>query len=150
MAYDSPLRPSISPIGTPTYNNLVDRPRATITSEPSDVPSTQQTPQHDDGLDSATPLRADQDNMTSDFDNFQQSRPDSPNADATISGPHYRAYMILRGHKRAISAVKFSPDGKLVASCCKSDDDLVYTMLIINSWRCYYSTMGRRYRQTSA
>ncbi|KAF1949287.1 WD40 repeat-like protein [Byssothecium circinans] len=30
---------------------------------------------------------------------------------------HYRPTMILRGHKKAIAAVKFSPDGKWIASC---------------------------------
>lgn len=32
---------------------------------------------------------------------------------------NYVPYMTLRGHKRGISTVKFSPDGKWIASCCK-------------------------------
>ena len=32
---------------------------------------------------------------------------------------NYAPYMTLRGHKRGIAAVKFSPDGKWIASCCK-------------------------------
>lgn len=36
-----------------------------------------------------------------------------------LSPVNYRPQLILRGHKRAIAAVKFSPDGKWIASCCK-------------------------------
>jgi COMPASS component SWD3 len=30
---------------------------------------------------------------------------------------HYKPTLVLKGHKKAISAVKFSPDGKRIASC---------------------------------
>ena len=30
----------------------------------------------------------------------------------------YKEKMVLKGHKRAIAAVKFSPNGRLIASCC--------------------------------
>ena len=33
---------------------------------------------------------------------------------------HYKQKMVLRGHKRGVAAVKFSPDGLWIASCCKS------------------------------
>ena len=32
----------------------------------------------------------------------------------------YRPTMILRGHKKGVTCVKFSPDGKWIASCCGS------------------------------
>ena len=30
----------------------------------------------------------------------------------------YRERMVLKGHKKGVAAVKFSPDGRLIASCC--------------------------------
>lgn len=35
---------------------------------------------------------------------------------------HYVPYLTLRGHKRGIAAVKFSPDGKWIASCCEENE----------------------------
>lgn len=31
----------------------------------------------------------------------------------------YRQKMVLRGHRRGVAAVRFSPDGRLIASCCQ-------------------------------
>lgn len=31
----------------------------------------------------------------------------------------YKEKMVLRGHRRGVAAVRFSPDGRLIASCCK-------------------------------
>jgi COMPASS component SWD3 len=36
---------------------------------------------------------------------------------------NYVPYMTLRGHKRGVAAVKFSPDGKWIASCCTTHDN---------------------------
>lgn len=32
----------------------------------------------------------------------------------------YKQKLVLRGHKRGVAAVRFSPDGLLIASCCES------------------------------
>ena len=34
---------------------------------------------------------------------------------------NYVPHMTLRGHKRGVAVVKFSPDGKWIASCCKKN-----------------------------
>jgi WD40 repeat protein len=31
----------------------------------------------------------------------------------------YALHMTLKGHKRGVAAVKWSPDGRWIASCCK-------------------------------
>lgn len=33
---------------------------------------------------------------------------------------NYVPYMTLKGHKRGVAQVKFSPDGKWIASCCNN------------------------------
>ena len=33
---------------------------------------------------------------------------------------NYRQKVVLKGHRRGVAAVKFSPDGRCIASCCES------------------------------
>ena len=33
---------------------------------------------------------------------------------------NYTEKLVLRGHRRGVAAVKFSPDGRCIASCCQS------------------------------
>jgi COMPASS component SWD3 len=78
------------------------------------------------------------DELTSDADNQFQT-PDQGSEDEQGNGSgakrrkierptrlNYVPHMTLRGHKRGVAAVKFSPDGKWIASCCEahwSQDD---------------------------
>lgn len=43
----------------------------------------------------------------------------SPPAPETPTELHYRPKLVLRGHRKGVSTVKFSPDGRRIASCCK-------------------------------
>lgn len=48
---------------------------------------------------------------------------DQQTDDSRPFGVHYKPYMTLRGHKRGVAAVRFSPNGKWVASCCELRDN---------------------------
>ena len=38
----------------------------------------------------------------------------------------YKQKLVLKGHRRGVAAVRFSPDGRMIASCCKSHDSWGY------------------------
>jgi len=39
--------------------------------------------------------------------------------DREVSYVQYEQKLVLKGHRRGVAAVKFSPDGRCIASCCK-------------------------------
>jgi COMPASS component SWD3 len=39
--------------------------------------------------------------------------------DSRLLGVNYQPHMTLKGHKRGVAAVRFSPNGKWIASCCE-------------------------------
>ncbi|THW94391.1 WD40 repeat protein [Aureobasidium pullulans] len=49
--------------------------------------------------------------------NSQTPRDRDQTTDSRPAGIHYKPYMTLKGHKRGVAAVRFSPNGKWIASC---------------------------------
>jgi WD40 repeat protein len=61
---------------------------------------------------------------------------------------NYVPYMTLRGHKRGVAAVKFSPDGRWIASCCWYSWTRGCMYLLIHcSCRCNNQDMERPQRR---
>lgn len=50
---------------------------------------------------------------------------DQQTDDSRPLGVNYKPYMTLRGHKRGVAAVRFSPNGKWIASCCEQCDMII-------------------------
>jgi len=113
-------RPSVSPINTPTY--------------PMESYSLAERPARDDSPDSAKrryyerPESTSRSRSSSPYGartNFRRTSPSYREASLPEQWVpperpkevKYRPTLILKGHKKAISAVKFSPDGKRIASC---------------------------------
>lgn len=110
------LRPSISPINSPM---------------PPPEYSTAERPAREDSPDrryyneraasrstsrSGSPKRSSSRRKSTDYRERSTSGPvwTAPERPKTVD---YKPTLVLKGHKKAISAVKFSPDGKRIASC---------------------------------
>ena len=81
------------------------------------------TPQYDGAADAQLSYAHD-DEVPSDFNTPDQGSEDEGTKPKRrkVERPttlNYVPCLTLRGHKRGVAAVKFSPDGKWIASCCK-------------------------------
>jgi len=92
----------------------------------SDSPDTA-IPQYDGPADDPAALHfAYEDEMPSELQSpaAEEEQDGAPAKKQKIERPtrlNYVPHMTLRGHKRGVAAVKFSPDGRWIASCCKSE-----------------------------
>lgn len=89
------------------------------------------TPQLDGAADDAALRFAYEDEMPSELQSpaADQEQDGVPTKKPRIERPkrlNYVPHMTLKGHKRGVAQVKFSPDGKWVASCCKNGHYVEY------------------------
>jgi COMPASS component SWD3 len=86
-----------------------------------DTPDAGAIPQYDGAADGAALQFAYDEEMPSELqtpDDEQEHEAKRPRIERPTR-LNYVPYLTLRGHKRGVAAVKFSPDGRWIASCCK-------------------------------
>jgi COMPASS component SWD3 len=112
---DDILRPEPSP-----------KRRRLDSNSPQSSDQTDQKPDHDTATDAENGYAFEEESDTIDqptASNSQTPRErDQQTDDSRPLGVHYKPYMTLRGHKRGVAAVRFSPNGKWIASCCEQSD----------------------------
>lgn len=109
-------RPSISPINSPMPSaeySLAERPAR------EDSPDRRY---YDERAESRSRSRSRSPKRSSPRRTITSFRLRTPSPPQWISperptAVHYKPILVLKGHKKAVSAVKFSPDGKRIASC---------------------------------
>ena len=108
-----------------SINSTPEPPSRSIPTRKRSRSPDSDVPQYDGGADGSTLQYAYDEDLPSDAEQaFQSPEQEQDGLSAKkrkIGRPkqlNYVPHMTLRGHKRGVAAVKFSPDGKWIASCC--------------------------------
>lgn len=89
-------------------------------SSPQTSDENDHSPDHDAAIDGENGYAFEEESDTADQPTASNSQtPRERDEDSRPLGVHYKPYMTLRGHKRGVAAVRFSPNGKWIASCCE-------------------------------
>ena len=116
--------------GTPNQNGYSDPRSATFRRDPQEhrdrsYPGSSVDRESPDELDHTAPIAPESESYESEDDDRDGSatpvprvRTPVPEKQEAVFVP-YRLRAVLRGHKRGVAAVRFSPDGRMIASCCE-------------------------------
>lgn len=136
--YASPNDDSLDELATPTRNSVKPRPHDRQSTKPfsqqsapdDSIQRTVSRQESPDELDHTFFSRTGQpqsQHALSEHSEAAESEDGYPASSPVLSPApqyypeqvHYKPRLVLRGHKRGVAVVKFSPDGKWIASCCK-------------------------------
>lgn len=101
--------------GRPSISRDIDY-RAS--DSPDELDHTIPTPRESDDYDQSESVSRDGSSTPTPTPTPRARSPVTPKLKEAVFVP-YREKTVLRGHKRGVAAVRFSPDGSMIASCCE-------------------------------
>ena len=123
-----PETSSLKPLPVPARQKTITTNEATSAAAPPAPLLSPEDQESDDKFlpgpksrDSRSPS-GDHGSSAPESDTDQASSPVPSSAPLPAAKLHYKQKLILKGHKKGVSGVKFSPDGKYIASCCTCRD----------------------------